>query len=168
MSDGPAPDATLPYATFRPITVSLLAPDGERHAGTIVLSQGRQAWDRSLDFSSANLREHHVEESDWFNCLIALRRMLEAHGWRILCNGARPNVWPSGMSRSMGGGALAYAWPREQRTLGPEDLVNIFDEASPEQIVAVDEHLDNFRDFRGVLTGTVRPPDRPRPPASHA
>src|SRR5688572_29170715 len=48
------------------------------------------------------------EGSDYFDALVALRRQLEAQSTLIRVNGAGRNVWPSGMSRSMGGGIQAY------------------------------------------------------------
>jgi len=46
---------------------------------------------------------------DYFACLISVRRELEAEGLVVCCQGARRDVWPSGMGRDMGAGLVAYA-----------------------------------------------------------
>jgi hypothetical protein len=48
------------------------------------------------------------EADDCFKALQFLRRDADRNGWSIRCLGSRRNVWPSGMSRSMGGGLRAY------------------------------------------------------------
>jgi hypothetical protein len=68
---------------------------------------------------------------DLFEALADLRQSLEEQGIRLFCNGARTDVWPSGMSRSMSGGRKAYVL-----RLGTHarDLVDIFDGAEPSLI----------------------------------
>ena len=44
------------------------------------------------------------QEADCFAALQAVRRKAEGRNWMICCKGARRNVWPSAMSRQMGGG----------------------------------------------------------------
>lgn len=46
---------------------------------------------------------------DVFDCLLSLRQELEERGLQIRVNGACVDVWPSPMSRSMGGGAPPIA-----------------------------------------------------------
>jgi len=68
-------------------------------------------------------------EDDLFECLLGVRRQLEAMGLQIHVNGASADVWPSPMARSMGGGRRAY-----RMTMGKQarmaDLVDIFELAS--------------------------------------
>jgi hypothetical protein len=71
------------------------------------------------------------QASDCFAALQTVRRIAEDRNWMICCKGARRNVWPSGMSRSMGGGIKAYTLEMgRQATL--DSLVNIFDADAPE------------------------------------
>jgi len=84
-----------------------------------------------------------AEGSDWFECRLSLRLLLEERGWRILCNGARVNAWPSGMSRDMGG-AMVYLYPDDHRPRTRDDLVRACDEASPELVVTVQEQRADF------------------------
>ena len=84
------------------------------------------------------------EGSDYFDALVALRRQLEAQGTFIRVNGAGQNVWPSGMSRSMGGGIKAY-----RMTLGSQarmaDLVHIFECSTGIEPATIAEQ-ERFRD----------------------
>jgi len=89
--------------------------------------------------------------ADYFDAFIVIRDALAGRGIVPLCYGASRNVYPSGMSRSMGGGRKAY-----RMTLGQQarlhDLVFIFDTgpvldpASPEQQRAF------FEDWFGSLS----------------
>jgi hypothetical protein len=84
------------------------------------------------------------EGTDYFEALVALRRQLEAQGTFIRVNGAGQNVWPSGMSRSMGGGIKAY-----RMTLGSQarmaDLVHIFECSTGIEPATIAEQ-ERFRD----------------------
>jgi len=82
------------------------------------------------------VRGHVFGGDDLFECLIALRRELEKAGDRILCNGARVDAYPSGMSRSMGGARKVYI--TELGKPGTE-LVKIFDQADLEKVGSVEE-----------------------------
>jgi hypothetical protein len=59
-----------------------------------------------------------------FAALQGLRRKVEGRGWAVCCLGSRRNIWPSAMSRSMGGGVKAYVM---QMGVSASQLVNIFD-----------------------------------------
>jgi hypothetical protein len=78
-------------------------------------------------------------ETDLYNAMQALRQYLEAKGYQLLCAGARPDVVPSGMSRSMGGGRQAYVIrPGKQAT----ELVDIFDYAEPALVGTVQQQRE--------------------------
>lgn len=76
---------------------------------------------------------------DLFDAMIALREELETVGGKLLCAGARRDVWPSGMSRSMGSARKAYVLE-----LGKPGviLVDIFEPAEPANIGTVKEQSD--------------------------
>src|SRR5207244_9009274 len=49
-----------------------------------------------------------ADASDYFESLLLVRRELEHDGLLVCCQGARRDVWPSGMARDMGAGLEAY------------------------------------------------------------
>jgi hypothetical protein len=67
-------------------------------------------------------------ETDIYKAMQTLREYLEAKGCQLLCAGARPDVAPSGMSRSMGGGRKAYVMQMGKQAT---ELIDIFDYAEP-------------------------------------
>ncbi len=89
-----------------------------------------------LLFSGLDLKNREFSGDDLFDALIALRTELEGTGAQLLCAGARLDVFPSGMSRSMGGGRKAYA-TRPGAPALVTDLVDIFDYAGPEIVGSV-------------------------------
>ncbi len=86
--------------------------------------------------------ERHFDAPDLFECLRAFRRVVEPEGFRVLCQGARPNVWPSGMSRDAG------AWKSYVHTLGQpaltKDLVGTFDPVDDIASVGTVAEQDEF------------------------
>ena len=81
--------------------IKVLLPDGATEHGVISPSSG-PPW--TLTFSGLGMVDQPFSGADLFDALIALRRRLEDLGCRLLCAGARRDVYPSGMSRTMGGG----------------------------------------------------------------
>jgi hypothetical protein len=75
---------------------------------------------------------------DFFEALIALRHELAQSGQKVLCAGARRDVFPSGMSRSMGLARKAYRMRLGVATK-MDDLVDIFSFAGAESIGTVEE-----------------------------
>ncbi len=96
---------------------------------------------------AVNGREFSAQESDLFECLVTVRRQLERDGSRICCLGARPDVFPSGMGRQMGGGRRAYRHHPGRRPTR-DDLVDIFDPADCEDVVMVQEQEARMRSLR--------------------
>jgi len=78
------------------------------------------------------------EADDLFNALVDLREKLDRSGIKLLCNGARKDVYPSGMSRSMGGGRKAYVI-RKGHPARMASLLDIFDPADIDSVVSVCE-----------------------------
>lgn len=77
------------------------------------------------------------EDVDLFECLLAIRRDFEHSGLRLCCQGARPNVSPSGLSRQMTDGRLAYVVERGRRP-SDDDLVDIFAPADCDEVVTIE------------------------------
>jgi hypothetical protein len=86
--------------------------------------------------------ERYFDAFDFYECLRAFRRVIEPDGFRVLCQGARPNVCPSGMSRDAG------AWKSYAHTLGQpalkKDLVGTFDPVEDIESVGTVEDQDEF------------------------
>jgi hypothetical protein len=91
-----------------------------------------------LELTAPELGVRAADASDVFECLCRLRTQLDREGIRLCCNGARLNVWPSGMARDMGGGLKAYVLQIGRRAT-IDDLVDIFDSAPVEDVATVEE-----------------------------
>lgn len=118
--------------------IKALLPDGMIEEVTISPSSG-PPW--TLTFSGLGMLNQTFSGTDLFDALVALRRRLEAIGCRLLCAGARRDVYPSGMARAMGGARKAYIFELGRSA---RDLVDIFAEAKPAQVGTVDEQ-EQFR-----------------------
>jgi hypothetical protein len=120
------------------VTITAKTSDGRRIICTVVFWTDYQARRYVMELRSSGLGVYQAQETDLFECLRTIRRQLEPTGARLCCNGARVDVWASGMARDMGGGAKAYILQvgrRAQRS----DLVSIFDPAPVETVGTVDE-----------------------------
>jgi hypothetical protein len=111
--------------TFR---IKAILSDGTVKALHLNLSLDTNAglWELQLE----DLEGHPTSfrETDIYKAMQTLREYLEAKGCQLLCAGARPDVAPSGMSRSMGGGGKAYVMQMGKQAT---ELVDIFDYAEP-------------------------------------
>jgi hypothetical protein len=93
-----------------------------------------------------------VHGDDYLDCLMQIRERLEADGRLLCCQGARADVWPSGMLRQFSDGRQAYVLDREQPSL----MVDVFAPADPAQVVSISRQRDAVYAFHG----------RPRPNVS--
>jgi hypothetical protein len=100
----------------------------------------RPPW--TLVFSGAGLVGVSFAANDLFEALILLRRELAKGGIQLMCAGARRDVFPSGMSRSMSGGRKAYV-TRAATHPTLEDLVDIFDDADVSLVGSVSEQKEH-------------------------
>src|SRR5215831_18124628 len=87
-------------------------------------------------------RKRHFDAPDFYECLRAFRRVIEPDGFRVLCQGARPNVCPSPMARD-GGAWKSYAHALGQPAL-TKDLVETFDPVEDIASVSTVEEQDDF------------------------
>jgi len=80
----------------------------------------------------------NFSDDDLFKSLKLIRAFFEKKGAKVLCNGSRVDVYPSGMSRGMGKGRKAYVL-----ILGKQarinNLVDIFDYADASLIGTIEE-----------------------------
>ena len=81
---------------------------------------------------------------DFFDALLSVRAELEAKGLLIAVLGASREVWPSAMSRQMGGGLRAYRMVMGKQAL-TRDLVDIFEASSDVVPVTIRDQMA-FRD----------------------
>lgn len=72
---------------------------------------------------------------DLFEALVNVRIEAEKFGILTLCNGARKDVYPSAMSRSMGGGVMAYKLEKGKQARR-SDMINIFESCDESQIAS--------------------------------
>jgi hypothetical protein len=100
--------------------LSLVSSDGRCSEGLLRLDSEHDTL--TLEYTDGRIE---VTDSDYFEAFCRIRESLEADGLRPVCYGASRNVYPSGMSRDMGGGLRAY-----KLQLGQPgriaDLVDIF------------------------------------------
>lgn len=90
---------------------------------------------------------------DLFAALQAARRELEAHGVQLACQGARINVWPSGMLRQAGHGRRGYVLTMPPAAAQEPSTVDIFEPAPQSAVLAtVDEQRDWFRRYWDSIT----------------
>jgi hypothetical protein len=89
---------------------------------------------------------------DLFECLQGVRRHLESEGLLVCCQGARPGVFPSGMSRQMSNGRYAYPLRRDP-PLTDADLVDIFAPAEISEVGTVDDQRRAVAKFFGFPGG---------------
>lgn len=127
---------------------------------TLLIRKGEEQQAASLSFDNDDvdcrieLKYGNVkivgEGNDFFDALCAVRLELEKHGQLLHCYGASVNVFPSGMSRSMGKGLKAYSL-----TLGEparmQDLVRIVDTGPDIQPATVAEQREFFDSWRASL-----------------
>jgi hypothetical protein len=98
-------------------------------------------------------RSFTASGSDFFESLCAIREHeLEPGGIIPLCNGARLDVYPLGMSRSMSGARTASVLKMNQQTQR-EDLVEIFAPALAGSVATVREQREYFREWFKSVTG---------------
>jgi hypothetical protein len=125
----------------REVVIRLKTPSGDVRdiRGHVVTGNSQY----TLELEIPNLGLHRTNGPDQFECLLRARVELEPQGFRFLVNGARRNVWPSGMARDMGGGRQAYVLFIGQP--GRPELVDIFEPADESQIALVQEQRDFFQ-----------------------
>lgn len=99
--------------------------DGDAQTWTLKFSCHTSGLDYLVHLSDADGGEWEGFGHNVFSAFADARSEPEAHGFRFLVIGARPDYWPSGMSSSMGGGVALYRhYPSALRRL-VGDLVDV-------------------------------------------
>ncbi len=99
-----------------------------------------------VGLSGVDSKTFSASGSDLFKAIWTLRKQLELLGMSLLIKGARKNVVCSGMSRSMGGGRKAYVVQLGKPALR-EEIVDILDDATVEQIASIQEQQDYYQQW---------------------
>lgn len=89
------------------------------------------------------------EGGNLLQCLIGIRRQLEAKGFNLCCQGARPDVWPSGQLLQFTNGRFGYVLASEP--IGrPFAQVDMFAPADVTEIGTVEQQRENVFRFYGL------------------
>lgn len=126
--------------------------DGAIASAQLAIRADPQALSYEITLDGIEAETRRFVSSDLFEAMIELRKVLESKGARLLCAGARPEVFPSGMARDMGGGRKAYV-TRIGEPARSEDLVDIFHYAAPGTVGTVDEQADFHANWVESLSG---------------
>ncbi len=119
----------------------------------ILIVQGRDGENCRLTCTVRG-ETHLADAPDYFSALqIIRRRALEPKGLIPFCYGASLNVWPSAMSRDMGGGLKAY---KIEIGLPATELVGIFEEGSDIIPASVATQEEYSRDWIESLRKLMR------------
>ncbi|MFE7638266.1 hypothetical protein ACFU7Z_29895 [Kitasatospora sp. NPDC057518] len=127
--------------------VDLLAvgPDGMPAEVSLELSDQTPT---ILRMKVADSAWQEFQASNWFNCLIEARLGLESRGFLLCCQGARPDVFPSGMMQQMNLGRFAYCL-KSGMPLSEDDVVDIFAPADISEVASVeDQRVAVFKFFK--------------------
>ena len=98
-----------------------------------------------LELETAN-KLYVADADNYFDALVSIRTELERIELRPKCLGASENVYPSGMSRSMGVGDKAYRLTMGRPAM-KKDIVDIFDvdsESQPASVKAQRQYFDKW------------------------
>ncbi|MBX3628021.1 MAG: hypothetical protein KF892_23635 [Rhizobacter sp.] len=83
---------------------------------------------------------------DFFEALCLIRQELETEGLLLFCYGGSLNVYPSGMTRSMASGKVAYKM-QVGRQATKEDLVSIYAEGADVIPATVSQQREFFNEW---------------------
>lgn len=119
----------------REIKIPLVDSKGSQGFCTLKISE-REPW--IIEFEHLLPKKQTFHGKDLFDSLIQLRLYLEKNNYLLLCNGARVDVYPSGMSRDMSNGRLAYITKLGESTT-KDSIVDIFDEANQINVGTVEQ-----------------------------
>ncbi|NHK27686.1 hypothetical protein FF098_007215 [Parvularcula flava] len=122
--------------------------DGQRLDTSLSLEQS--ILKVKLIFRPSDQDEYFAVAGDYFAAFQSIRIDTAPLGIKFLCQGARKNVYPTGMARDMGLGLSAY-----QLELGKKadksKLVRIFDAAPSSEIDTVENQDDFWRQWLASL-----------------
>jgi hypothetical protein len=130
------------------ITIKARSSDGSVAELRLAVSLDTECGLWQIRFRDSGKNLVYFRETDLYKALQAMRERLETEGCQLLCAGARPDVAPSGMSRSMGGGRQAYVIHLGKQAT---ESVDIFDYAEPALVGTVQKQRDYFKTWFASL-----------------
>lgn len=137
--------------------IALRDRSGREHAAVVTL---HDADDGSCTLTlECSLFSGSQTMHDHFGAFELLRSRLWSQGLVPLCYAASRNVYPSGMTRQMGGGRMAYRVTFGKQALS-KDLVDIFDRGPDIDPVTPEEQRAFFEQWIASL-GRQQPPATP-------
>ncbi|MFJ5280520.1 hypothetical protein [Streptomyces parvulus] len=127
--------------------VSLLAGGSDGASVQVSLELSDQT-PTTLRMKVADSDWQEFQASNWFSCLIEARLILEGEGFLLCCQGARPDVFPSGMLQQMNLGRFAY-YLKSGALLSEDDVVDIFAPTDVSEVASVeDQRIAVFKFFK--------------------
>ncbi|MEO3875684.1 hypothetical protein ABGB18_43460 [Nonomuraea sp. B12E4] len=136
------PERTPPEETLR---LDIVDHEGRTTEATLLLCDSVPA---RLALTCRGLRLE-VSGDDLLDCLIGLRRRLEAEGLKLCCQGARADVWPSGQLRQFTNGRLGYVLAARAPGEAFEEA-DLFAPARPGEIVSILHQWEAVARFHGL------------------
>lgn len=130
------------------VSISIASVEGGSEACELEYERGEQA---VVELKTRRFGTIVARNGDAFEALCKIRLELEKVGFLLLCNGARRDAYPSRLSRQMSGGRKVYLH-RPSVQGRRDDLVDIFDPASLDQVASVAEQRATFEAWLGSLT----------------
>ncbi|MFX4294924.1 hypothetical protein [Streptomyces bohaiensis] len=92
--------------------------------------------------------------SNLFKCLLSARIDLEKEGLLLCCQGARADVFPSGMQQQVDNGRFAAVLSRSAKE---REIVDIFAAAKPSQVTSVEgQRVAVYRFFNLPISDAER------------
>ena len=123
------------------IAVEIKMVSGAIESASVEIRRNEKSGTWAMRLDGVEIGEQNFEGQDLFEAMIRLRHALEHRDAQLLCVGARPDVFPSGMSRGMGAGRKAYV-TRMGEPARRTDLLDIFDYAAPGLVGTVEQQAD--------------------------
>jgi len=134
-------------------TINILPPSGAVQPATLDVTGEDNL---SVTFRNDALGKFETSDSDLFEAMVKLRLWLEPKGYKLLCNAARRDVYPSRMARQMSGGFRAY-----KMTMGKpaemSDRVKILDPAPAESVASVAEQSAFYQAWYDSVVAAAKP-----------
>ena len=120
--------------------VNIASTSGDLEPCEIEFSQGVPV---EIEARSSRFGVLSFTDDNLFGALAKLRLRIEQDGCLLLCNAARRDAYPSRTALEMGGGRKIYLLKFGMQAKR-EDLVDIFDAASVDQVCTVAEQRANY------------------------
>ncbi|MFC5888119.1 hypothetical protein ACFQ0M_00315 [Kitasatospora aburaviensis] len=137
------------------LPMSVMGPDGVEESWWLFLEDCEVP---GIALRSPDGMAWSADGDDIFDALSHIRLQIEPLGYQLLCNGARIDAYPSGLSRDMSGGTVLYVLKLGRAA---QQRVSIFDRAAPASVGTVAAQREFFESW---LAGPKRWPltDRAR------